>query len=95
MGLPAVPLRSPGADPRWLRGGGLTVSAPGGQLLTGGGGGALHSRSPSNHRVLGCRAGRHPRAPRSFRCCCLTGGGGGEGRAGGRWGWRSGSAVSG
>ena len=35
--LPAVPLRSPGATPRRLRGGGLVVPAPGGQPLTGGG----------------------------------------------------------
>ena len=27
-GLPGVPLRSPGASLRWLRGGGLTISAP-------------------------------------------------------------------
>ena len=95
-GLPAVSLRFPGAALRWLRGGGLMVSAPGGQPLTGGGG-ALPSRSHTTHRVLGSRAGPHPRAPRSSRRCCLAAWHrpGGEGRAGGRWGLRFGSAVSG
>ena len=63
---------------------------PGGPAVDGGGG-ALPSRSHSTHRVLGCRAGPHPWAPRSSRCCRLAAWlrrGGGDG---GRWGRRSGS----
>ena len=53
-GLPAVHLRSPGTALRWPQGGSLTVSAPGGQPLSGGG--PLLFCSPRTHRALGCCA---------------------------------------
>ena len=104
-GLPAVPLRSPGAALRWLRGGGLMVSAPGGQLLTGGGG-ALPSCFPSTHKGARLSIGPSPSGPPLLslllpRRGAPAGGGGGGGLAGaggGGWGQRlvvSGLRVSG
>ena len=50
-GLPAVPLRSPGAALWWLRGGGLTGLGPGGRAVDEGGG--AHS-PPAPLALTGC-----------------------------------------
>ena len=93
-GLPAVPLRSPGAAPCWLQGDGLVVLAPGGQPLTGGGRTPL--LVPSTLRALGRRAGPHPWARRSPRCRRLAAWFqlGGGGRACPCWGGGPGPRAS-
>ena len=82
-GLPTVPLCSPGAAPRWLPGGSLVVSDPGGKPLTGGAHSPPAPLHPPGPRLsCGPSPPGPPAPPAAVASPRSTGWGGGEGPAG-------------